>query len=169
MLWEITWRDDPRGRRLADRHYSRQTPGASGFTPPGRACVLVTPSADAVWVTSWPFAQYVNRVYPDAWLCCLFRNESDHLASDLILDAIAATRWKYGQPPPSGMVTMIDQRKVKPIYRRGCPVYGWTYRKCGFQEAGFTKEDRLLILRLAPEDMPAAAPPLNAQLNLWSA
>lgn len=34
---------------LADRQYSRQTPGAVDFVPPGRKLVLLTDDARAVW------------------------------------------------------------------------------------------------------------------------
>lgn len=96
------------------------------------------------------------------------RNESAYLATDLIRDALAASVWRFGAAPPSGMVTMIDSRKVKPTMVRGKPVYGWTYRKVGFQEAGRTIDKGLIILRLAPEDFPEPEPPALAQLRLIS-
>lgn len=61
MLWERSWRADPRARELADRHYNRQKVGAKQFVPPGRCLVLVIPNV-AFWITSWPFAQYVKHV-----------------------------------------------------------------------------------------------------------
>ncbi len=42
MPWHLSNRADPRGARLADSHYSRKTPGAAQFTPPGRCVVLRT-------------------------------------------------------------------------------------------------------------------------------
>jgi hypothetical protein len=74
MQWTLTKDGDPRGRVLADRHYSRIKPGAKLFVHPARKLVLIrradqlvreyTPwgyyeGADAVWATTWPFAEYV--------------------------------------------------------------------------------------------------------------
>jgi hypothetical protein len=68
MQWEESHRCDPRGRALADRHYSRQSIGAKNFVQPGRTFVLVHSAdylegADAVWVTTWPFAEYVRHAW----------------------------------------------------------------------------------------------------------
>jgi hypothetical protein len=157
MRWYVTKPTDSRGRVLADRHYSRQKPGTPEYAPPGRKLVLVdtdayAPAITALWITSWPFAQFVNRDYKDAWLCCLFRNESAVLSSELIVEAIAATRWKYGTPPVSGMVTMIDAAKVTSRNP------GYCYKIVGFVHVGYTKSG-LHMLQLKPEDMPEAAMP----------
>jgi hypothetical protein len=108
MLWYRVRRVDSRARALADRHYSRQTIGAREFTPPARTLVFITANADAVWATSWPRSEYVKReLFPSAWVCSIFRNESPSLSSELIRQAVAATRAIY--PVPSdGMVTMVD-------------------------------------------------------------
>ena len=157
MNWLVTTPVDQRARRLADRHYSRQKPGTREFSPPGRKLVLINEDATATWVTSWPDAQYVHRIYPDAWICTLFRNESPVLSSDLIREAIAITRWKYGKAPASGMITMIDASKV----RSANP--GYCYKQAGFKLVGKT-QGGLLILQLLEAGMPEAEPPKNA---LW--
>lgn len=59
MIWTISNRFDDRSRDIADRHYNRQKPGTPQFVPPGRRLVLRAPSA--LWVTSWPFAEYVKH------------------------------------------------------------------------------------------------------------
>lgn len=164
MDWQEVKRADRRAARLADRHYSRQSVGSGQFTPPGRVMVLLTPQADALWASHWPYAKYVNRKdYKAAWICSIFRNESSRLSSDLIRQAIAATRWKWGEPPADGMITFVDVGKVR---RKRDP--GRCFRRVGFKPAGETLSG-LLILRLAPQDMPAAALPEAAQLRLWPA
>jgi hypothetical protein len=171
MIWQYTKRADKAAAKIADRHYSRQKPGTDQFTPPGRVLVLTTKKYDAVWATSWPYSEYVNRVYPDAWLNSLFRNEGDYLASDLITEAISATKWfsinkwNSSKPPESGMITLIDTKKVKPIKRRGSLHYGYVYEKAGFKHVGFT-EGGLMIFQLLPEDMPEPKPINNCQLSL---
>lgn len=61
MRWVVSDRFDPRALPLADRHYNRQKVGSNQFVPPGSCLVLLTPNADALWVTSAPLAQYVLR------------------------------------------------------------------------------------------------------------
>jgi hypothetical protein len=154
MMWLKTTCADKRGCALADRHYSRVKPGSNQFMPPGRQCVLITEAGDAVWGSAWPYAQYVRRVFPGAWVCTIFRNESTILSSDLIRDAVAATRYYWGDPPDEGMVTLIDVQKVR---QKRDP--GYCYRKAGFTVAdpSHTKGG-LLILRLDPSDMPEPQP-----------
>lgn len=86
------------------------------FAPPGRTLTLITARADAVWVSSWPLASLTrHRSLPDggdAWLCTLFRNEADVLSSTLIREAVAATRFVWGEPPDGGMITFVDARKI---------------------------------------------------------
>lgn len=150
MRWHLSHRFDPRALSLADRHYSRRKPGSPQFVPPGRCLVLLTAAADALWVTSWPFAEYVRHAWPGAWMCSLFRNESAHLSSELIREAIAATRAVYGEPPPLGMVTFIDGDKTR---RKRDP--GRCYIRAGFERCGMTKGG-LFAVQMLPDSMPSA-------------
>lgn len=163
MDWIQISRANKAAAKIADRHYSRQKPGTDQFTPPGRVLILATSNYDAIWATSWPFEQYVNRVYPDAWINTIFRNESNRLASELILQAISATRWYYGQPPESGMISLIDPKQVKPIKRRGKLHWGYVYEKAGFEYVGRTQKHNFMIFQLLPERMPIPIMPGNAQ------
>ena len=144
--WNISHRCDPESRVIADRHYSRQTIGAKGFVQPGRCLVLKI--SDAYWVTSFPFPEYVHHDWPNSWQCSAFRNEGETLSSELILDAIAATRWKYGIAPIEGMITMVDSRKV----RSSNP--GFCFQQCGFKKVGHTKVKKLIVFQLMGKDMP---------------
>ncbi len=165
MIWQLTYRADKKAAKIADRHYSRQKPGTDQFTPPGRVLVLVTEGYNALWATSWPYPEYVNRDYKSAWVNSLFRKEGTEIASEMILQAVSATLWYFGKPPIEGMITMIDQRKVNPIMRRGKPHWGYSYERAGFKHVGFTKEDKLMIFQLLPYWMPSPCPPLNSQLK----
>lgn len=168
MDWYVSHRCDPQARALADRHYNRQSIGAPNFVPPGRCLVLRTGDYGALWVTSWPFAEYVRHAWAGAWVCSLFRRESGPPASRLITQAVAATCWAYGPPPALGLITFVDTTKVQPTKVHGRAVYGWTYRRAGFVEAGYTVGG-LLALQLLPAAMPDPAPPLGAQLRLLEA
>lgn len=157
MRWCMSHRADPVARVLADRHYNRQKVGSPQFAPPGSCVVFVTDCARAFWITSAPFAEYVKHAWAGAWVCSAFRSEGAGRASDLIRQAVAATLAFYGPPPELGMVTFVDRAKVRPTIVRGKPVWGWTYRKAGFREAGETKGG-LLALILDPCDMPRSLP-----------
>jgi hypothetical protein len=166
MLWMVTNQVDTAGARLADRHYSRRTPGSRQFVPAGRHLVLRTEPGDAVWVTSWPTMGYnphgVAPWWTGAWICALFRNESKTLSSVLVRQAVSATRWKYPDTPALGMVTFIDASKVR---AKRDP--GRCYRKAGFSAAGKTGNG-LVILQLRPESMPEPEAPFTRQLELVS-
>ena len=159
MIWELSHRADPRARVIADRHYSRQKIGTPQFVPPGRCLVLVTDGA--FWVSSFPFKQFVKHAWGGAWICSAFRKEfGDMKPSDMIRQAVAATRYYWGDAPELGMITFVDPEKVR--HKRDP---GRCFLKAGFQLIGHTK--RLLpTLQLLPDAMPDPEPALNQQMRL---
>jgi hypothetical protein len=160
--WQASWRADPRGSAVADRHYNRQTPGAAQFVPPGSCCVF-RHADDALWVTSWPFAEFVQHDWAGAWINSTFRNESERLTSELIVEAVAHTRAHYSTMPGLGMVTFVDADKVRP---KRTP--GYCYLMAGFEHVGFTKGG-LWVYQMLPAAMPAAVPVDVAQPSLFEA
>jgi hypothetical protein len=92
MNWKLSDRADREALPIADRHYNRQKIGSPQFVPPGRCLVLLCVSGAALWVTSWPFAEYVRHAWPGAWINSAFRRESGPVASELIREAIAVQR-----------------------------------------------------------------------------
>jgi len=161
MGWRLSHRADQRARVIADRHYNRQSVGSAQFVPPGRCLVLWQPRA--FWVTSWPFAEYTKHAWAGAWVCSAFRNEGAGLSSTLIRDAVAHTRWQWPDVPELGMITFVNRDKVR--HKRDP---GRCYRKAGFAPCGETAGG-LLALQLLESGMPAAAPPLNSQVDLMEA
>lgn len=137
MMWRLSHRADPFCAAIADRHYSRQTIGSPQFVPPGRCLVLAagTPASGAYWVTSWPFAEFVKHDWAGAWMCSAFRNEGAGVASEMITEAIAATRWFFGEPPDLGMVTFVDRKKVRPTIVRGRRSMGGRFGRPGLWNA----------------------------------
>ena len=103
--------------------------------------------------TSWPQARYVKHAWAGAWVCSLFRNEAPehYRSSELIRDAVAATRARFGEPPTLGMVTFVNPLCVRP---KRDP--GRCFRRAGFRPVGTTKGG-LLALQLVPAEMPRAA------------
>lgn len=170
MSWLLSDRFDPRAAEIADRHYNRRKVGSPQFAPPGRCLVLRTKNYDALWITSWPLAEYVRHAWAGAWVCSCFRNENQynrknkngHLSSRLIAEAVAATRWYtrhvwLAEEPALGFITFVDTSKVRSKQPGAC------YRAAGWQEVGYTKSHDLLALQLLPAAMPAACMPCGAK------
>lgn len=151
--WRLSHRADPSALPLADAHYNRQKPGTPQFVPPGRCVVLLTHCRSALWVSSWPFAEWVKHRWAGAWVCSCFRSEGHYVASELIRDAVAHTRSKWPNVPDLGMVTFIDRQHVPPIRRRGQRLWGYSWLKAGFEHVGET-QGGLLAMQLRPENMP---------------
>jgi len=164
--WELSHKFDASVVPLADRHYNRRAVGSPQFVPPGRSLVLrAVPPGGAVgafWITSYPFAEYVRHQWAGAWVCSAFRNERPDLwlSSELISEAVAATRWKW-EPPDLGMVTFVNAAKVR--HKRDP---GRCYRRAGFVRVGETKGG-LLAFQMRPEDMPPAEAPRGSYLSIF--
>ena len=162
MHWHISHRADTRARVIADRHYSRRTPGAAQFVPPGRCLVLWR--YGAYWVTSYQFAQYARHAWPGAMICSAFRREyGDVQASDLIRSALAATRWRWPALPELGMVTFVDAGRVRHKRDPGRCFIRAGFRRCGMTQGG------LHALQILPDAWPDACPPHGAQLSIGGA
>lgn len=140
---------------LADRHYNRQTIGSPQFVPPGRCLVLKHPGA--LWVTSWPFPEYVKHQWAGAFINALFRKECEGVASAFIRDACAATRAEWPALPTLGMVSFIDPNEVTARKVRGRLCIALSYFEAGFVHVGYTKAG-LWAMQLLPEKFPDAEP-----------
>ena len=160
MNWELSHRFDPRAVKLANRHYNRQKPLTNQFVPPGRCIVLLSTNADALWTSSFPM--FARHAWVGSWVCTLFRNESPILSSKLITEALAVTRWLWGEPPSLGMITFINPARIKPTQKPG-----WCFRKAGWKEIGQTQIHKLITLQIAPEQMPDPSPPHTYQMSLF--
>jgi hypothetical protein len=161
MRWQRTWRADPRAAALADRHYSRKSHGAAQFAPPGRCLPLIEPAGTAVWVTSWPLLEYVMHGLGDAWVCTLFRNEGAGLSSELIAEALAATRAAWGDPPAGGTLTFVDEGAVASRNP------GYCFLCAGFERLSRRTKDRgLVILWLPVERHPEPVEAVGTQGRL---
>jgi hypothetical protein len=151
-------RFDPNALPLADRHYSRQKPGTLQFVRSGRCLVLLSIDKTALWVST--FQTFVKHGFVGVWECAMFRNEGPSLSSDLIREAMAATRWKWGEPPARGFLTSVDAGKVR---RKRDP--GRCFIRAGFERAGESKSGKLWFL-CPPERIPPAEVPVNGHIAL---
>jgi hypothetical protein len=151
MIWALSHRADQESRVIADRHYSRGKPGTQQFVSTGSCLVMRAVGGLALWVTLWPRAEFVKHAWPGAWVCSLFRNEGDGRASDMIRQAVAATRHHYGEPPALGMITFVNPDRIQ------SEIPGYCFRRAGFRRVGETQKG-LIALQLAPHRMPAPEP-----------
>src|SRR5690606_401429 len=142
MSWVQSHKRDPRGARLADRHYSRRKVGSPQFMPPGQTLVLVLADGRAVW--GWwrphPASGLVAMNGLDGWTCSLFRNESDQLSSELILEAerrLAESGYGCG---PHGMLTYVYDSKVQSSNP------GFCYLVAGWRKVGRSADGRKTLL-----------------------
>lgn len=156
-MWTVSHKADTVALPYANAHYNRQTPDSPQFVPPGRSVVLLRPGA--LWVTSWPM--YAQHAWVGAWVNTLFRRESGPLASDLIRDAVAATR-SFWPPPPEGIVTFVDASRVQ---HKRQP--GRCYLKAGWRQVGETKGG-LLVFQQLPDAMPDPVEPAGFQRRLFA-
>ncbi len=105
VTWVRITKGDPRGRRLADEHYTRQTPGAPSWTRPGFNHVLWWQGSDGVglwcvWRPKWE-AGIERKDRLRVLECTMFRRTTDFsglpfgqplpIASEMIRAAVAAT------------------------------------------------------------------------------
>ena len=153
MQWHRSSRADPLIRVLADRHYNRKSVGHPQFTPPGKCIVLRTDVYNAFWVTSVPFAQYVQHRWPGAWTCTAFRNEGPLLSSTLITQAVVVSLFVLKTPPAPGFITFVNASKIK------SPNPGYCFKRAGWEHVGFTKGN-LHVLQLLPEAFPTPIAPI---------
>lgn len=167
MHWKLSHRAERAALAIADRHYNRQKPGTPQFVPPGRCLVLTARDGVALWVTSWPFAEYVRHDWAGAWVNSCFRRESGPIASELIWDALAATIWFWKNEPrimcphcgyEIALVTFIDTDKTK---RKRDP--GRCYLKAGFKLCKARTKGGLVVVHIRPEDMPLPQEPYGVE------
>lgn len=133
---------------------------------------MVLRSATALWVTSWPFKEYVKHDWGGAWVNSCFRNEvRANRSSDLVRDALSATRFIWQEVPwidckhcsePVSMVTFIDTDKVR---KKRDEDYGKCYQRAGFRMCKARTKGGLVVVHIHPMELPLPLPPIDAQLE----
>ena len=138
--WQVRTSADRAAVALADRHYSRNAPGARQMAPPGRRYVFVIGNEQAVWCSHWPYPELALDGL-DSWRCTIFRNESARLSSDLILEAMSLTAQLWDERPRDGWVTWIDPAKVASEHP------GYCFKMAGWRLDREWKHPKLIRLR----------------------
>jgi|SRR5690242_265532 len=170
QYWQRVDHTDPRALEMADRHYSRQSPGTPEFTPTGHKIVLMhfcddgTPAA--LWSSHRPApGKAVRADGLDVWACTMFRVEHRTvLASELICEAVAVTKALWQPLPTDGFYTTINPKFVKSQGRkRG---YGWCYQCAGWEVQEKRTKARNLIILILPYEKLQQVEPLYVSINV---
>lgn len=113
---------------LADRHYSRRTPGTRQFLYSGRKLVLR--NAEGTILFGWLYPEADKRFDGQSgYNCAIFRNESKRLASEIILEA---ERWAIEKWGLNRFYTYVDPRKVRGNPPGNCFYRaGWRFERLG--------------------------------------
>lgn len=155
-LWRRVSARDARARALADRHYSRQTPGASDFMASGRKLVLLTLDERAVWGA----IENLDPVGNLRWRVSLFRNEGPTLSSALVIEATTRTYlfWTrhYRSVPAVPLQTEVDPRSVR---SKRDP--GRCFLRAGWRTVGVRRG--LVVLEAPPQGARSHAGPKRTQ------
>jgi len=124
IRWIETDKGDPRGRELADRHYTRINVGHPMWTRPGWSQVLYAEqrngrSAVFVWWRPKWEAGIPGTQRKDGLKCIectIFRNETRFRSSEMIVDAIACLlSWQHAHDVewPDGIITGVNSEKTR--------------------------------------------------------
>ena len=137
IKWYEVAESNKTARALADRHYSRVTPGHPLFVGPGEERMILLSSDDkALFV--WRKTKY-RHDGQEGIECSIFRNEGDRLSSDLIKGAedLARERW-----PEARLFTYVNRIRIRSTNPGYCFIKaGW--KKCGISLKGLIVLEKL--------------------------
>ena len=128
MYWVPAKDGNEAGYRLARRHYSakkNRRPKIRQFVGPGEKLVLLGWMCEALFV----WRKFIDDSGQKGVNCALFRNESGHLSSAMIEEAVAIAweRW-----PGERLYTYVDSREIRSTNP------GYCFKMAGFRWCGTT-------------------------------
>lgn len=139
-MWERVGKFDKRTAALADRHYSRRKIGSPQFMPPGQTIILWHPDGAVFgWWRPHPSSGIKAMNGLDGWTCTIFRNESPHRSSELIL----AAEQFIEDCGPSGLLTYVWDKKIKSANP------GYCFKMAGYKAIGRSADKRKTLLQKA--------------------
>ena len=99
--------------------------------------VLMTVNCDALFV----WRKFIDKSGQTGVNCAVFRNESEHRSSDLILEAerIAWEKW-----PGERLYTYVNAKRIQSTNP------GYCFKCAGWRQCGVTSSKKLIILEKWP-------------------
>lgn len=141
-LWTEVYDGNGTAFQIFRRHYSfsrskRIPETETRIAGPGEKMLLLTADASALFV----WRKFISKDDQQGVNCAVFRNESGHLASDLIREAM---RLGWQRWPGTRFYTYVNPRKVRSTNP------GYCFLRAGWRRCGITKTRRLLVLEATP-------------------
>lgn len=135
--WRQSRDGDPIALILHHRHYSRRR-YADGrdpalFVGPGEKLVLLAHDDDALFI----WRRFIDASGQSGVNCALFRNESGHLSSEMILDA---ETWAWERWPGERLYTYVNPARIRSVNP------GYCFKCAGWRRCGTTRGRRPLVV-----------------------
>jgi len=135
-FWRESRDGDPVGLQLYRRHYSRHVyrdgRDPALFVGPGEKTVLLAHDDDALFV----WRKFIDASGQQGLNCAVFRNESPHLSSAMILDA---ETWAVRRWPGERLYTYVNARRIRSVNP------GYCFLAAGWRRAGRTAGGLLVL------------------------
>lgn len=126
------------GLALYRRHYSsrRYADGRDPalFVGPGQKTVLLAHDDDALFV----WRRFIDASGQQGVNCAVFRNESAHLSSSMILDA---ETWATDRWPGERLYTYVNPRSIRSTNPGAC------FKHAGWERCGSTKGGLVILAK----------------------
>jgi hypothetical protein len=139
-FWTVAKDGNSAGFAMYRRHYSakkNRRPKIRQFVGPGEKMVLIGFLCEALFC----WRRFIDDSGQRGVNCAVFRNESHHWSSEMILEAM---QWAWDRWPGQRLYTTVEPAEIRssnPGYCFQCA--GW--RKCGRTKRGF------VVLEFVPE------------------
>jgi site-specific DNA-cytosine methylase len=153
--WRPAKDGDPLGYELYRRHYSaakNPKPKQRQFVGPGEKLVLLGSDGKALW--AW--RKFIDDSGQTGVNCAVFRNESGHLSSWLVSEAVG---WAWARWPGERLYTYVDAKAIR-SRNPGC-----CFKAAGWRECGTTKKGLIVLEKLPPPSDGQSAAAMVQTLN----
>lgn len=124
--------------QMADRHYSRQTRGYKQVGSNCRLAVLRNPEGTIALVYGYPYDD-MRADKQNGINCELFRNESGHRSSELLLQAEQLLRTKW--PQATRHFTYVDPTAIR------SPNPGYCFKIAGYKYITTSQTGKILLAK----------------------
>lgn len=169
MRWTLAHKFHSRCVALADRHYSRQKLGTPQFCRPGYNLTLYARDqrgGEAVfnwWRPRWDVGRKDGL---RAIECTIFRNETEWLSSELVVEAAAAVQCWERMEDGVALITSVNSVATRRRRsRRHLP--GHCFRVAGWVDLEHSVGRADVWLLCPPNALPSAQAAGGMQVGLW--
>ena len=136
-FWRLAKDGDPIGLTIHRRHYSHRNykdgRDPALFVGPGEKLVLIAHDDDGLFV----WRKFIDDSGQQGINCAVFRNESPHRASDMILDA---ETWATDRWPGERLYTYVNARRIRSTNP------GYCFLRAGWTRCGVTRGRSALVI-----------------------